>query len=55
MANEIGSIKSINGKSLAINGQKGDGANKPNMGKGMSDPGGTKPNKPECAPVPMPK
>jgi hypothetical protein len=54
-SNEIGSIKSINGTSMAINTQKGDGANKPNMGKGDSSPGMTKPPKAECKPVPMPK
>lgn len=53
--NEIGNIKSINGASIALNGQKGDGGQKPNMGKGDKSPGGTKPSKPECAPTPMPK
>jgi hypothetical protein len=55
MANEIGEVKSINGTSMALNTQKGDGAQKPNMGKGTSSPGGTKPDKPAAAPVPMPK
>lgn len=53
--NEIGTQKSVNGTSMALNTQRGDGANKPNMGKGNSNPGGTKPEKPACAPVPMPK
>ena len=46
---------SIDGKSTALNGQKGYGAEKPNMGKGTESPGGTKPEKPECKPVQMPK
>lgn len=53
--NEIGNIKSINGSSMGLNTQKGDGANKPNMGKGDKSPGGTKPEKPMAGPVPMPK
>lgn len=54
MADEIGSIKSVNGTSMALNGQAGQGANKP-MASGKCDPGGTKPAKPAEAPVPMPK
>lgn len=53
MANEIGSVKSINGTSMALNTQKTDGANKPNMGKGDHSGHGTKPDKYECAPPPM--
>lgn len=45
----------IRGSSTALNGQRGEGAMKPNMGKGNHSPGGTKPDKPECMPVPMPK
>lgn len=55
MANDIGNIKSVDGKSTALNGQKGEGANKPNMGKGNASPGDTKPPKDSCKPVPMPK
>lgn len=54
MANEIGTIKSINGNSMALNGQTGQGANKP-MASGNGDPGGTKPSKTPEAPVAMPK
>jgi hypothetical protein len=55
MPNDIGSVKSIDGTSMALNGQKGYGGEKPNMGKGKDSPGGTKPEKPDCAPVAMPK
>lgn len=55
MKNEIGEQKSIRGTSMALNGQKGDGAQKPNMGRGNDNPGNTKPPKPDCGPVPMPK
>lgn len=54
MADEIGNVKGINGTSMALNGQAGQGANKP-MASGKDSPGGTKPDKPAPAPVPMPK
>lgn len=54
MANEIGSVKGINGTSTALNGQSGYGAVKPSA-SGNSSPGGTKPDKPADASVPMPK
>jgi hypothetical protein len=54
MANDIGSQTGTKGTSMALNGQAGTGCQKPSM-KGNDSPGGTKPNKPECGPVPMPK
>lgn len=48
-------IKSVKGTSMGLNGQKGDGAQKPNMGAGKDSPGGTKPPMPAPGPVPMPK
>ncbi len=55
MADEIGSIKSIQGTSMNLNTQKGEGAQKPMPSGGTSNPGGTKPAKAPEAPVPMPK
>lgn len=55
MANDIGSQKSFNGTSMGLNTQKGDGAQKPMPSAGKDNPGGTKPDRPECRPVPMPK
>lgn len=43
MADDIGSIKSINGTSMALNNQAGQGTVKPSASGGKSDPGGTKP------------
>lgn len=54
MADDIGSVKSISGTSMALNNQPGTGANKP-MASGKDNPGGTKPSAPSPAPVPMPK
>lgn len=54
MADEIGSVKGITGNSMALNGQGGQGAQKP-QASGNGNPGGTKPAKPAEAPVPMPK
>lgn len=51
---DIGNVKSINGNSMALNCQSGQGAQKPSA-KGNDSPGGTKPDKPAEAPVPMPK
>ena len=54
MKNQIGDSASINGSSLALNNQAGQGANKPSA-KGNSDPGGTKPKLEKEEHVPMPK
>lgn len=54
MANEIGNVKGIMGTSMGLNGQAGQGAVKPSA-SGSESPGGTKPDKPACSPVPMPK
>lgn len=54
MANEIGNVRGINGKSLSLNGQAGQGGVKP-MPSMKDDPGGCKPSKPAEASVPMPK
>lgn len=54
MANDIGDIKSVNGSSMALNTQRGDGAMKPSA-KGSDNPGNTKPPMAPSAPVPMPK
>ena len=54
MADDIGSVKSVTGTSMALNNQKGYGGQKP-MASGNSNPGGTKPEKPADGPVPMPK
>lgn len=55
MADDIGSIKSINGTSMNLNTQPGDGGQKPSATAGKSDPGDTKPTRPPAGPVPMPK
>ena len=54
MANDIGSVKGVMGNSLALNGQKGEGAQKP-AASGSGNPGNTKPPKPAEGSVPMPK
>ncbi len=54
MANDIGSVSSIRGTSTALNTQSGEGCVKPSA-KGKDNPGGTKPERPADAPVPMPK
>jgi hypothetical protein len=54
MSDNIGDVKGIKGNSMALNGQKGQGAVKPSA-SGNGSPGGTKPDKPAEAPVPMPK
>jgi hypothetical protein len=54
MKNEIGDSASINGTSMALNGQAGQGGVKPSA-KGNSDPGGTKPKMEKEEHVPMPK
>lgn len=52
---DIGSVKSVNGTSMNLNTQAGQGAQKPMPTAGSADPGGTKPPKPADAPVPMPR
>lgn len=54
MADDIGSVGSINGTSMALNTQAGQGAQKPSA-KGKDNPGDTKPPYPAPGPVPMPK
>ena len=54
MANDIGSVRGIMGNSMALNGQAGQGTQKP-MASGNGNPGGTKPEKPAEGPVQMPK
>ena len=54
MKNEIGDSERIVGSSMALNGQVGQGGNKPSA-KGNSDPGGTKPPMEKEEHVPMPK
>ena len=54
MPNDIGSQKGFSGSSMALNGQKGTGADKPKP-MGNHNPGNTKPPCPAEKPVPMPK
>jgi hypothetical protein len=54
MSNTIGNVTGITGTSTALNGQPGQGTQKPSP-QGNSSPGGTKPPKPADGPVPMPK
>ena len=54
MPNDIGSVTGITGTSMALNGQPGQGTQKPKP-MGNSDPGGTKPPMPKDEKVPMPK
>lgn len=54
MADDIGSVKGIMGKSTALNCQSGQGTQKPSA-SGKDSPGGTKPPKAPEGPVPMPK
>jgi hypothetical protein len=55
MADDIGSVKGINGTSMALNNQAGEGTQKPSATAGSANPGNTKPPKPAEKPVPMPK
>lgn len=52
--NEIGNIRSIDGTSMALNGQAGQGGTRPSA-KGNGDPGDTKPPMEKEEHVPMPK
>ena len=54
MPNDIGSVTGINGTSMALNNQAGQGAVKP-MATGKDNPGDTKPKMEPEKPVPMPK
>jgi hypothetical protein len=54
MPNDIGSVTSIRGTSMALNTQSGESAQKPSA-TGKDNPGDTKPPKPPSGPVPMPK
>lgn len=54
MSNDIGSVRGISGNSMALNGQSGQGTQKP-MPAGSGNPGNTKPPKPAEGSVPMPK
>lgn len=54
MANEIGNVRGITGKSVSLNNQAGQGAVKP-MPTMKDSPNGCKPDKPADASVPMPK
>jgi hypothetical protein len=54
MADEIGNVKSVMGTSMALNNQMGQGTQKPSA-MGQASPGGTKPERAPCGPVPMPK
>ena len=55
MADDIGTIKSINGTSMNLNNQPGMGTQKPSASAGKADPGGTKPPMEKDGAVPMPK
>jgi hypothetical protein len=52
---QIGDIKSINGTSVQLNNQPGQGGVKPSASGGKADPGGHKPERTKEEPVPMPK
>ena len=53
MADDIGNIKSVNGSSVALNCQKGQGAVKTSA-SGNHNPGDTKPPRAPESPVPIP-
>lgn len=55
MANDIGDIKSVNGTSMNLNTQPGQGTMKPSSSAGKANPGDTKPSTPAEPAVPMPK
>ena len=52
----VGNLRSINGSSMALNGQRNVGGEKPSE-KGNHSPGGTRPERVNEAPqpIPMPK
>lgn len=51
--NCVGDIKSITGSSMALNGQRNVGGEKPSP-KGNDSPGGTKPMRDNESPMPIP-
>jgi hypothetical protein len=55
ITNTIGNFSGISGNSTCLNGQPGQGTQKPNPTGASSNPGGTKPAKPADGAVPMPK
>lgn len=57
MANDIGSVRGVEGMSTQWNTAPGVGANKPGIptGGGSRNPGDTRPDKPASGPIPMPK
>lgn len=55
MADDIGNVKSVNGTSMNLNTQPGQGGQKPSAMAGKADPGGTKPHREPEPPTPMPK
>lgn len=57
MANDIGSVRGIDGRSTEWNTAPGCGANKPGIptGAGSGNPGDTRPPRPPSGPIPMPK
>lgn len=56
MANDIGTITTVNGCSTEWNTMPGTGANKPSLpsGAGSKSPGNTRPPRPPSGPIPMP-
>jgi hypothetical protein len=54
MSNDIGNVKGVDGHSTALNGQPGQGTQKPSAA-GTDSPGGSRPPKPTDGAVPMPK
>ena len=55
MTNSIGDVRGVTGNSTCLNGQPGQGTQKPNATGASSNPGGTKPPKSADGSVPMPK
>ena len=53
MSNDIGSVKGVTATSMGLNGQSGNGGQKP-AASGSSNPGNTKPGKPADGSVPLP-
>lgn len=51
----IGNQTGFNGSSMALNGSKNESGQKPKTTAGGDDPGGHKPKRVECKPVPLAK
>lgn len=49
----VGEVSGINGTSMNLNGQAGQGAMKPSPSAGSANPGGHKPPRLAAAPVPL--